>query len=90
MSEQNTGESFKESRVAIVDGDASYADAGAVHAHVARALEKLALPADHVRPGDRVVLSPAFSSLDMYGGYDDRGHAFTEAVRLLSAHPVSI
>ena len=41
-------------------------------------------------PGDRVVLSPAFSSLDMYGGYDDRGHAFTEAVRLLSAQPVSI
>lgn len=41
-------------------------------------------------PGDRVVLSPAFSSLDMYGGYDDRGHAFTEAVRTLSAQPTSI
>lgn len=41
-------------------------------------------------PGDRVVLSPAFSSLDMYGGYDDRGHAFAEAVRVLSAEPILI
>jgi len=41
-------------------------------------------------PGDHVVLSPAFSSLDMYSGYDDRGHAFTEAVRILSAQPISI
>ena len=41
-------------------------------------------------PGDRVVLSPAFSSLDMYGGYDDRGHAFAEAVHLLSAELISI
>jgi UDP-N-acetylmuramoylalanine--D-glutamate ligase len=41
-------------------------------------------------PGDRVVLSPAFSSLDMFGGYDDRGRAFAEAVHLLSAEPVPI
>jgi hypothetical protein len=25
----------------------------------------------------------------MYNGYDDRGHAFTEAVRMLSAQPIS-
>jgi UDP-N-acetylmuramoylalanine--D-glutamate ligase len=43
-----------------------------------------------VVPGDHVVLSPAFSSLDMYGGFDDRGDAFTEAVRILSAEPISI
>lgn len=33
------------------------------------------------RPGDRVLLSPACSSLDMYEGFEARGRAFAEAVR---------
>lgn len=45
-------------RVAAVSGPANYAESAAVFDGVRRALERLALPADFVRPGDRVVLKP--------------------------------
>lgn len=34
-------------------------------------------------PGDRVLLSPACSSLDLFDGYDDRGRRFAAAARAL-------
>ncbi|MCL2120672.1 MAG: UDP-N-acetylmuramoyl-L-alanine--D-glutamate ligase [Clostridiales bacterium] len=36
------------------------------------------------KPGDLVLLSPACSSLDMFGSYEERGRAFKEAVRSLT------
>jgi UDP-N-acetylmuramoylalanine--D-glutamate ligase len=37
------------------------------------------------RPGDHVLLSPAFASFDQFQGYADRGTRFTSLVRALSA-----
>lgn len=45
-------------RTACFRGPVHYRDAGAIARLVAEALGALALPADHVRPGDRVVLKP--------------------------------
>ncbi|MFN0069648.1 MAG: DUF362 domain-containing protein [Limisphaerales bacterium] len=45
-------------RVALWRGAASYADAAQMAAQVEAALAALELPADFVRPGDRVVLKP--------------------------------
>ncbi len=35
------------------------------------------------RPGDHVLLSPACASFDMFGGYEERGRVFENAVRRL-------
>jgi len=40
-------------------------------------------------PGDCVVLSPAFSSLDMFDSYDDRGRIFSEVVHTRAAEPIA-
>ncbi len=42
--------------------------------------EAVRLAADLARPGDRVLLSPACASFDMYENYMQRGEAFMEAV----------
>jgi len=39
------------------------------------------------RPGDHVLLSPAFASFDMFGGYADRGDQFGRLVLELGAAP---
>ena len=41
---------------------------------------------EQARPGDLVLLSPACSSLDMFSSYEERGRAFTEAVKSLAVN----
>ncbi len=36
--------------------------------------------AEMAAPGDRVVLSPACASFDMFSGFEDRGRCFAQAV----------
>ncbi|MCU7922758.1 MAG: UDP-N-acetylmuramoyl-L-alanine--D-glutamate ligase [Candidatus Thiodiazotropha sp. (ex Dulcina madagascariensis)] len=59
-------------------GHAKLAHAATLEEAVARAL-KLALP------GDRVILSPACASFDMFGNFEARGEAFIQAVEALPA-----
>ncbi|MCU7936177.1 MAG: UDP-N-acetylmuramoyl-L-alanine--D-glutamate ligase [Candidatus Thiodiazotropha sp. (ex Dulcina madagascariensis)] len=59
-------------------GHAKLAHAATLEEAVARALE-LALP------GDRVILSPACASFDMFGNFEARGEAFIQAVEALPA-----
>jgi UDP-N-acetylmuramoylalanine--D-glutamate ligase len=39
------------------------------------------------RPGDAVLLSPAYKSFDMFSGFEERGRAFKEAVRARHGAP---
>jgi UDP-N-acetylmuramoylalanine--D-glutamate ligase len=45
--------------------------------------EAVAAAAEHARPGDAVVLSPACSSYDMFRDYHERGERFRLAVQEL-------
>lgn len=58
MSERSSLNLAQRPLVAVASGPTSYADGPAVDATVQRALALLDLPADCVRPGDRVVLKP--------------------------------
>lgn len=42
------------------------------------------LAAEHARPGDAVLLSPACASFDMFDNYEHRAYAFCEAVKALA------
>jgi UDP-N-acetylmuramoylalanine--D-glutamate ligase len=44
--------------------------------------------AEAAKPGDHVLLSPAFASFDMFKGYADRGDQFERLVMDLAATPV--
>ena len=58
---------------------------GALPAEVASDLEDaVRRAADRARPGDAVLLSPAFSSLDMFSSFAERGDRFRAAVRALA------
>jgi UDP-N-acetylmuramoylalanine--D-glutamate ligase len=46
--------------------------------------EAVARAAELAQPGDRVLLSPACASFDMFSGYEERGAVFAEAVRRLA------
>ena len=72
-------------RAAVLIGEA----AGLIEAAIGDAVpvrtaasmaEAVALSAEHARPGDAVLLSPACSSFDMFRDYKDRGDAFVRAV----------
>lgn len=47
----------------------------------------VAAAAAQAQPGDHVLLSPGFASLDQFRGYDDRGSQFEQLVRQLPASP---
>ncbi len=47
--------------------------------------EAVVLASEQSRTGDRVLLSPACASLDMFADYMERGRAFTDAVQGLSS-----
>jgi UDP-N-acetylmuramoylalanine--D-glutamate ligase len=78
-------------RVLIAIGTTGPALVDAVGAHVAGVCvtggieEAVAAAAARARPGDVVLLSPAFSSLDQYASYAERGDRFQRAVTALPA-----
>lgn len=49
--------------------------------HAADMEQAVTLAAEQAREGDRVLLSPACASFDMFTGYQQRGELFMEAVR---------
>lgn len=62
--------------------------AAAVSHHVCQNLtEAVNRAAEHAKPGDDVLLSPAFSSLDQFSGYADRGAQFISLVEAIRAQP---
>lgn len=62
--------------------------AGVAHHVCADLPEAVRLAAAAARPGDHVLLSPGFSSLDQFRGYDDRGTQFERLVNSLGTAPV--
>lgn len=64
--------------------------AAAVPHHVCAGMaEAVSRAAAAAEPGDDVLLSPAFSSLDQYSGYAERGEMFVESVLQLPDSPTS-
>jgi UDP-N-acetylmuramoylalanine--D-glutamate ligase len=53
--------------------------------HAGSLNEAVALAARLGRPGDRVLLSPACASFDMFRNFEARGEAFIQAVEALTA-----
>jgi UDP-N-acetylmuramoylalanine--D-glutamate ligase len=53
-------------------------------AHASPLEEAVAVAAQLARPGDRVLLSPACASFDMFRNFEARGEAFIQAVGALA------
>ena len=75
-------------RAAVVMGEAAHTIAGALKSVLpvaaAEGMEEAVAEARRLaRPGDVVLLSPACSSFDSYGGYAERGDDFQEKVGAL-------
>ncbi len=60
-------------------------DPSVARVHAADMAEAVSLAARHAVPGDRVLLSPACASFDMFRNYEHRGEVFAQAVRGLGA-----
>jgi len=63
---------------AVLEGVVPLVDAPDLHTAVSRAKEL-------AQPGDRVLLSPACASFDMFRSYVDRGESFMREIQLLAA-----
>jgi UDP-N-acetylmuramoylalanine--D-glutamate ligase len=67
---------------------AAAADAvGLAHADCSSLGEAVRRAAEVARPGDHVLLSPGFSSFDMFRNYEDRGNQFAALVRARRSSP---
>ena len=71
-----------ETRFALAEACAASGVAYSICQELAEAVRQAAALA---RPGDHVLLSPAFASFDQFEGYADRGTRFIALVRALSA-----
>jgi UDP-N-acetylmuramoylalanine--D-glutamate ligase len=75
--------------VVLIGRDAPHIEAalqGRVQlAHAESLSEAIAVATRLGRPGDRVLLSPACASFDMFGNFEARGDAFIRAVEALAA-----
>ncbi|MEW8048165.1 MAG: UDP-N-acetylmuramoyl-L-alanine--D-glutamate ligase, partial [Candidatus Thiodiazotropha sp.] len=75
--------------VILIGRDASALEsalAGRVRTEHAASLETaVARAAELAQPGDRVLLSPACASFDMFRNFEARGEAFIQAVEALPA-----
>ena len=58
-------------------------DPATLRVHARDMAEAVRLAAEQAQPGDRVLLSPACASFDMFRNYEHRGEVFAEAVRRL-------
>ncbi len=76
------GETRRELAAACTAFGVGHTDCGDLAAAVRRA-------AALARPGEHVLLSPAFASFDQFNGYADRGAQFAALVRALPAAPPS-
>ncbi len=64
-------------RTALKDATAVLVDASSMD-------EAVALATSHAKPGDAVLMSPACASFDMFDNYENRAHAFCDAVAALA------
>ena len=62
--------------------------AGPAHSMCASLSAAVHAAAGAARPGDNVLLSPAFASFDMFRGYADRGDRFEQLVHDLRSAPL--
>lgn len=60
---------------------AAFAAEGVPHTVLATLADAVRVAADDARPGEVVLLSPACTSFDQFGSYEERGDAFRAAVR---------